>query len=355
MILLRSHARAVIALRVRVHVHAREVVLQRAVSEVFRDVAEIQHVLQRRRRAHALALQRLLVDPGRDDERRHAREARGRSRGHRLNVPAHGVLAHAALHPRLTHLQTRLVYAHPRLVVVHAREHEVDPARARVRVLQRLRESMEPLHGGDVHVVRLVIHVRVDVAKRSHRGVRLRHPRVLWAEEEAVHVRELDGVEVVELQAADPAAREHLRGDGADAADADDGDGFLANFFVLAHDPHALQRHEARVRVRVDHLRGHVVRGDLRARRRAAAGDGGVSMRQREALVRDRDGSLRLRANVRDGRDELARAVDVRPERLDLRAQGLDLGSQIARDGRARGRGGRGGFRHGVERGRATF
>eukprot|EP00958_Prasinococcus_capsulatus_P003170 scaffold292_cov376-Prasinococcus_capsulatus_cf.AAC.4 len=186
-LLLAAQAEGVGAVRVGAHGHGGEEVGEGGVAQVRRDLPEAQQLLERvlheqargdahgggqRGRTHALPLERALVHARGHHERRRALEARGLARHQQLDVPAHRVLAHAALHPLLLQLQAGLVHHHPRLVVVHAAQH------------QRPHQQLVPLHARDVRRVRLQLHVRVDLRQRPHRRVRLRHARVLRPEEQ---------------------------------------------------------------------------------------------------------------------------------------------------------------------------
>lgn len=117
---------------------------------------------------HALALECLLIDAGRDDQRRDAGEARVAAGAEELDVPRHRVLRHPRLHPRLPQLQARLVHAQARLVVVHAAQHKVHATCRGVAAARRQArlELLKPRQRRHVDRVRLQRHVGVDPGKR---------------------------------------------------------------------------------------------------------------------------------------------------------------------------------------------
>ena len=82
-------------------------------------------------------------------------------------------------------------------------------------------------------------------------------------EEQTIHVGQFDFVVVEHFKTSDTATRQHFGRDASDAADADDDDAEAPDRLVVLHDAHSLQRHQTRIRIRVDDLRGHL--GDLAA------------------------------------------------------------------------------------------
>ena len=155
-------------------------VQQGVVAEVARHLPEPQQMLQRvlhqepghnahgggqAGRAHPVLLQGFLVNVARHHERRGARKT-GRFAGpQELNVAGHGILRDAGFEPRLAELIARLVDGHPRLKIVHTAEDKVDRAGREAAGHQAAHKVVKVVHGGDVVVVRLKLHIRVDVGQ----------------------------------------------------------------------------------------------------------------------------------------------------------------------------------------------
>mmetsp|Transcript_12008 Transcript_12008/g.31423 ORF Transcript_12008/g.31423 Transcript_12008/m.31423 type:complete len:205 (+) Transcript_12008:512-1126(+) len=203
-------------------------VLERDVTKIVRDLPKLEHVLERvlheqagdnthrrrqRRCAHALALERLLVDARGHDQRRSALEARELAWLDQLDVTGHRVLGHPRLDPHLPELVARAVDGHACLEVVDARQHEVDGAVAQGAMLDAAHEVLEVGHRRDVVVVRLELHVRVDEGERSACSLHLGQPALVGRVEEAIHVCQLHLVVVEENELAHATAHEHLSRD----------------------------------------------------------------------------------------------------------------------------------------------
>mmetsp|Transcript_60013 Transcript_60013/g.131867 ORF Transcript_60013/g.131867 Transcript_60013/m.131867 type:complete len:222 (+) Transcript_60013:684-1349(+) len=134
------------------------------------------------------------------------------------------------------------------------------------------------LRGGDVLVVHLELYVGVDTPQCVERCLDLRHARLLGAEEEAIHVRQLHLVIVEKQQLADAATGEHLRHYRAHTPDAHNEHSERSDLLVILDDAHPFQGHQAAVGIVVADLGAHLSnalpaspRRVCRARRRFGA------------------------------------------------------------------------------------
>lgn len=99
----------------------------------------------------------------------------------------------------------------------------------------------------DVVAVALELHIGIDVRQSLLRCVHFGHAALLRTEEQSVHVRQLDLVEVEEKQLADTASSQHLCCDGADATQANNGNAESANLLTKRKKSSTVQNKQEKI------------------------------------------------------------------------------------------------------------